>query len=459
MRERECVVVFDKTLVNQVPDLGGSLDAARIQKEAGRALELRTEWYEALGIPTEQQPQGPLSFEPWLERARWERVVAIPNLNPEQQEHIMGLFRQEVVFQLTTALKERYSCETSTIAYPIVNGKLRSSLLPDENFEDVLLRGQEYRKQSGSKDLSREEQEIVGFNKIQKIACDPETSLGTRIISCSPPSQIEGTPYAKKFVDIWEVKENTQGERYAEVTRFAAGLDLDGYKRSVKNLNPAYFEDKQALATMPVDAYFLSHPIPLPVVGQYGTVDKLYEAFFERDYKAMKQVLFEQIKTVCMPFIQVFVSRLCQTNVDWVSVAESFNATLNIGDKFLTDYELNALKSFITKESEAVYTNNMPVRVFSSMDEQIRFWGRQQVRVVGGGCGPSAGFGIGSGLGLGSFGLSFSNSAASFGLTSVSESDRYGSLEFECPKCKRVNRRTHNQLQSNCQHCGVNVKC
>ncbi|OGE43913.1 hypothetical protein A3B45_02695 [Candidatus Daviesbacteria bacterium RIFCSPLOWO2_01_FULL_39_12] len=33
-------------------------------------------------------------------------------------------------------------------------------------------------------------------------------------------------------------------------------------------------------------------------------------------------------------------------------------------------------------------------------------------------------------------------------------SDKYGSLEFECPRCKRTNRRPHGRLIPNCQHCG-----
>lgn len=32
--------------------------------------------------------------------------------------------------------------------------------------------------------------------------------------------------------------------------------------------------------------------------------------------------------------------------------------------------------------------------------------------------------------------------------------DQYGSLEFECPKCNRINRRSYGRLIPNCQHCG-----
>lgn len=41
------------------------------------------------------------------------------------------------------------------------------------------------------------------------------------------------------------------------------------------------------------------------------------------------------------------------------------------------------------------------------------------------------------------------------------ESDRYGSLEFQCPhaNCGKTNRRSKGQLIPNCQHCGKDVRC
>lgn len=39
------------------------------------------------------------------------------------------------------------------------------------------------------------------------------------------------------------------------------------------------------------------------------------------------------------------------------------------------------------------------------------------------------------------------------------ESDQYGSLEFECPKCNKTNRRPKGQLIPHCQHCEKDVRC
>lgn len=42
---------------------------------------------------------------------------------------------------------------------------------------------------------------------------------------------------------------------------------------------------------------------------------------------------------------------------------------------------------------------------------------------------------------------------------SLVESDQYGSLEFQCPKCKSTNRRPIGQLIPSCQHCHADVRC
>ena len=42
---------------------------------------------------------------------------------------------------------------------------------------------------------------------------------------------------------------------------------------------------------------------------------------------------------------------------------------------------------------------------------------------------------------------------------SLNHKDRYGTLKFRCPKCDVVNTRQIDQLLTNCQHCGSDVRC
>jgi hypothetical protein len=45
------------------------------------------------------------------------------------------------------------------------------------------------------------------------------------------------------------------------------------------------------------------------------------------------------------------------------------------------------------------------------------------------------------------------------GDSTLGDEDKFGSLEFDCPKCKSINRRPRNQLISHCQKCKADVTC
>lgn len=55
----------------------------------------------------------------------------------------------------------------------------------------------------------------------------------------------------------------------------------------------------------------------------------------------------------------------------------------------------------------------------------------------------------------------FSENSLSLGSVNFSGTDKYGSLEFDCPKCKRKNMRPHGKLMPNCQYldCKADVRC
>ena len=420
-----------------------------IQRDVSRTLELETEWSARLG---EAAPPADLSFKPWLERAKFERLGS----------QFASQFRQEADVQLVTNLRERYNTATSTTRYFLVDGKLRSALLPNEDFEEVLLRGLEYRRQIGSTELLREEKEIEGFREIQRIVDTPETAIGSRMISLSPPSLIESTPYTKRFVDIWEVKEGDTGERYGETTRFTTRLDYAGYRRAALRLNPYFFADEEA-ENLPFDAYLLSHPIVLPAEDQIGPVEALYSAFFEPDTDVMEEELFQQVLRVSRPFRDYFIRELCQTRVDWVSLAKAFNAYLNVSDSFLEVQTRS--KSEVTGTVQYQYVEapsqlNYDQRYRDNINELVDYWGAQQVRVVAAACGISAGFKQRTGGTLTSLERTFLNSVGQFSFSSGGLiEDRYGSLEFECPKCKGVNKRPYGQKLPQCQHCPAEVGC
>lgn len=427
-----------------------------------RALDLKAEFYQALDTAPDKQPQGSLSYEPWLERAKYERIMAAC-ASPEEQLSQRSAFIQESEVQLETALRERYSTEKSTIPYEIKDNSLRSKYFPDEDFEEVLQRGIDYRKQNGSNDLDREEQELVGFIKVKEMLTHPNTAIGTKVISFSPPSLVEGTPYTKNFVDIWELKVREDGQKYAEFTRFNSNLDNDGYQKAALKFNPTFLTDLESLSSEPLDAYFLSRPILVSYGTNFKDATALYEAHFQKNFKAMVETKFQPILSSARPFIDYFNSQLIRSTINWKDIATSFNAILNVGAEVLKNPGSIYLYRETTRfKKDSIYDIDIAAlqsksQPLSSIEDQIAYWGNRVVRAIGAGCGTSTGFGVGSENPYSS--SSVASFAGGTGAGKLSETDRYGSLEFKCPKCNMTNKRSHNQLQSSCHHCKADVTC
>lgn len=418
--------------------------------DAEQAWQMRAAFYNALGIPESEWPTKQPSYAPWLARARFERVMR-STICLSDREHVVALLRWKELEEqdMVTNLRERYHSEKSTIQYTIQGEKLYSKLFPNEPFEHVLQRGIEYRKKEGSQELVREEKELEGFLKIQRLLCDNNTPLGTRIILCSPPGLVANTIYTKRFVDIWELKGDAQGVRYAEMTRFTAGLDYGGYIRSMKKLDPSYFEGRDSAT--PLDAWFLAHSVrvPSPTEGEKVTIEQLYEEYFERDYAAMKEALFQELLRVCMPFIQYYIRELANDRVDWSSLALVFNAVLNTADDFLKKKE--QATSWASVESQSVYNHHYP------SVEEVHYWGSKQVQTIAGGCGPSLGFGSSSLFRI-RYGFenpleTLLNSVGKFGVME-DEIDDLGERRFPCPACNYTNKRPYNETIDLCDNPG-----
>lgn len=368
-----------------------------LESDAQYALLLKSHFYAALGIlPGSPEYERKLSYEPWVERARFER----------DKEVLPELFKEATFVQLAAVLKERYNSEKNKFRYNIKDGKLYSEFLATEPFDNILLRGLEYRRKEGSLELTREEKEVEGFfDVIQGVFGNLDTPVGTKMVLFSPPGLLKDSQYKKRLVDIFELKQDENGQRFVEPTRFTSGLNYDGYKKTALKLDPHYFDEYKA-SDMPLDAWFLAHPI---VIGNssFGSPEEIYDRFIEKDYTAMKEEEFKKVLISCMPAIQYYISELTKDVVDWRELATSFNAILNIGDKTIEGMERR-------KHLEDLENVNTKANLVYSRKEML-FWGQKETRTVAGGCpGVSSGFKIGYGFQDASEALS--NSVGKFGL-------------------------------------------
>ncbi len=289
-----------------------------------------------------------------LAPARWAALEA-------SSTDSIDTFKQHEIRQVETALGERYGVAESPIIYQIDDSnRLRNEIYPKEPFAQGMQRGVAYLKEKGSPDGEREQKEVEGFLKIEAVLTDPEIAIGTKMIVCSPPSQLEGSNYFKNFVDCYEKTD----QKVVTMTRFATDATYgEGF----------------------TDAYALSHP-------------DLYEATDLRsgqEIVAEKYGLAKNVVTVkerdsilegSKERIQFYIDTLSNPNASPESIFVAFQAVLNGADRIARGFKSIVQTVFKGVKKEF---NNLPT--FKNIAEEVRYWGHLPVELVKAACGTSGG--------------------------------------------------------------------
>ncbi len=407
--------------------------------------------------------QGPtrlVNYNPVL--ARWKSE----QLKTDKEKRGFKIYE---TFQITTALRERHHAAKASLNYIFGDdGHLYNQLFPDETFETVLERGLAYRHSNGSKELVRESSEIEGWKKIRDRFSSDRTPIGTKAIVVSGPGIIDETSYKDNYVDIYELKIDSVGNKYIKMIRHASSLEYQDYYEKIIKMEPDYFSETYK----PIDAWFLSHPIFVNSLIDKRTAEELFNGIFERPKEAMKEEDFEVLIKNCLPLINYYIEALCQPDYNPKKIALAWNAVLNKSD-MAKDYIGNV--SFLDDSFRKTEYSPLIPPSSQNIEQEVRLLGRLPVRAVAAGCGNSEGFETDIGtVRIRTIQEAFSNSIARYsldsngkGMTSSEGEDEYGPLTFNCPKRKDpvkpcvpgIITRPKHKLLPVCPHCGTNIRC
>jgi len=314
--------------------------------------------------------------------------------------------------QIDTFIGERLNVLLRIYKYEIKNNQLYGEQM-NEPFVDVIRRGVDYRRKTQGEeriDKEREEAEVKGCLKIQKLMCDPNISIGAMMLSVSPQGGKDSS-YKHNFYDIFTLKEEN-GKRFVEARRYSSALKIEEYK---DKLSP--FTSTENISS---DADFLKNPIKIDDVF-FENAEQVH-SYLHKEHQVTKNEKFKEITQSYQNLkIEYFEKR------DPLIL----QAIMNKADE----------KAGLTKNEVDIFINSgKPLTV----EKEINYYGRQEVRVVTTGCGSS-----GSLLKNSLDNKSSPFSVSEFGL----DDDKYGSREFECPECGKINIRPKDTLLKNCQHC------
>lgn len=395
--------------------------------------------------------QYELSFD--QQKAR--ELQRIKFTNPESYEEEKANFEEYLNMQLLTALGERYNRGISEFSYKSKDGKL-VGMHSDEPFEDVLIRGRDYRLEYGNVlDHPRETAEVVGFQKMQELILDENTPVGSIVISVSPPGR-EGSIYKHNFYDMFQ----KQSDNSVRAVRFSSSLSAT---ETLERLSEVVLNSE--IPEEITDVALLSSPILLGNEMEMEEIHKL----LHKNHDVMSEEDFNEIKRRNSELRTSLISSLINNPDDSRSHAIRFNALLNGSDD---------IADLLKKKKIGTIFEGKTTTYFS--DKDIMSLGMRAVRGVDTGCGFSGGMAVG-GLSSGFSGAFGYFGVEQFGFTRPEDDPALckcgGDLpHFHCPGTKTVKEKDKDGNETkkkkacsykiivgrgttSCPDCGESKKC
>lgn len=308
--------------------------------------------------------------------------------------------------QLETHLGERFNVLLSQTRYDINDGRIFGEDT-NEPFMQMLKRGVDYRRENGNPvDYEREEAELVGFGKIEANLVAEDATVGTMMLSVSPPGTTDSI-YKHNFYDVFTLREDEKG-KYVDAIRYSSSLELGEYEEKLAPFKA--FDKPQS----PAD--FLSEPIIIDS-PDFQTPDDIHK-YLHRNHEYITKEEFDVILQLTAPLITSYINTLSDKPFDQNLQLLTFNAVLN-----KADIALDIAKS----KDKTAFIKNYAFYSMQASREEIYRLGMQPVRIVSTGCGSSGGFSVQGML---------NNTASPFSVSDFGIRPGQEKEWFSCPRCK-----------------------
>lgn len=314
---------------------------------------------------------------------------------------------------IETAIGERYNVELFQKLFSVDGNEIYHPSFA-EPFLEVIKRGQKFRAATGSNDLERENADVEGFTKVQKIFTKNSTPPGSKVIIISPRGGRESV-YQHNFFDVWEKLENNK----LRMSRLTCKFSYHEFAQAAKTLEASF----PAILS---DAGFLSTPI---VTTKLMTEIK---QIFHPQQETTSLGEYRKLLEACAPLISIYLNNICQENYD---------AILNFADIFMNKHHV-INQSYRQEIISGIHTE-------ANLIQTMAMLGSLAVREVKTGCGASGGTTSSESSLFKPFSL------ADFGMKlTSSQEDQYGTLEIHCEECNSTYLRQQGKLEEKCRMCG-----
>lgn len=317
------------------------------------------------------------AYDPEFDRQSYLALSKFRDKYPQEYAAVKKDLDAYTRLQVETLIGERLNVTLSVTEHEIRDGVIYNKDA-NEPLINMFIRGRDYRRKHGNPvDWKREDAEIAGFEKIQKVLCSPAAPLGTIMLSISPPG-MQSSDYKQNFYDAITVKERA-GKRYIEAKRYSSNLSIEEYFRSLRLFTDPGKEPESELAAV----YLLSNPFRINGMS----ADRIHE-FLHREHNVLSTEEFTKVIEDCQTSIGYYLGHLAKCPQD-----DKIQHTL-------LDGIMNFADAKVDEVSGKIVTRNNDQEVVIYPERQLRAptlvelyqLGHRKVRETTTGCGSSAGF-------------------------------------------------------------------
>lgn len=364
----------------------------------------------AFTTPTYETSSAKLAYNIQFDQAARQQLDAsAPFLDPKERQRRQNQLHSRTLENLKSEIRERFCTLEYQTSYSFQDGHLVNTH-HDEPFLKIIQRGVDYRQKHGSGDTTREEAELIGFERIEQLL--QEDSEAKTVVSFSPRGS-KDSAYQQNFFDIFQ----KQKDGTILLTRFTSTASYEDFQKAARKLNPSV---PQPIAI--TDAYFLAHP-----VATTASVDEIIQ-LIELDQSALAKEYVESIIEKCLPIILTYVKNPSE---------ENYEAAVNLAD-------------ILAGKKTVPASRLMNSRPYQSTIEDISFLSSLPVRQVATGCGISGS----KTSGTGQSGMTSLWSVADFGTSDSVDKDH---SDFPCPQCGYMI--IYGSGAKQCPSCGLEATC
>ena len=333
--------------------------------------------------------KGRLAYAVEFDVAAYDALNQYKWVNRSAYEEVRDNLNAETEFNLTTLLGEKYHAELSRYTTRLETDGIYSDT-GDEPIREMVKRGARYRIQNGSEEPQREMAVVAGFLATEERLMNPETPIGTTVLSVSPT----GPQHEHNFYDTATKRYTEDRGMYIEWRRYSSANSRAESAQKLAKFDARYHQEK-----IPEPEYFLRNVVTfVPGESVISDPDEIHQ-YLHKEHVVKTEAELRQITDGHnRGFRDYYRMLLNDPTATYQDLLDAFVAIINHAD-------------FEAGETKAIVYDGVDSGVYSPGESEIAFFASLPMQMSSLPCGilggELAGFGFGDAVnayGMGFYG-------------------------------------------------------